>query len=308
MPEHPLLQFPGGLLVHGPNLLSGEFLHRRKPLTFRRIGNEHKRKDQADHPRHSRRQKAPLPTGRRHDKARHNHGQGFSQLRRSAENAIHSAPPRQREPARQADGSGRRAHALRPAVEPPQHHKQQHHRHRAHRQRAMQEPQRAQQQVHQGRYPNARRHKTPDVAIVRNEPVHEFAGGIDEKKGRSDNAQLPGREHPAVDERLLYHAERAPADVIERIDHRHAPERPAAQAFVHGIHLPFRHLLSPGLANAEEGEKGHYKSLNRADNLVPGTYTRACRPTLRAACTLVSLSSIKRISPAGKPIRATASS
>ena len=307
MPENPSLELLRGLFIHLPHRLSGEFLHGGKALALGRIRDKDQGNDQADNPRHGRRQEAPLPSCGRHDEARHHHRNGLAQLRGRTEDAVPGSALIEREPAGQADGAGRRTHGLHPAVHAPKEKESHKDKEGSFAQRRSQQPQDTQNKVNKGRYANTRRHKTTDVAIVCNETVGKLSYRIHKVEGRPYEAQFPGRKHATVDERLLDHAQGTPAHVVQGIGHGHAPEGTLTEASVGGVHLPFRNGCFRRFTDAEIGKEGHYKSAKRVPISVPGTKRRACRPTARAPSTLASLSSMNRISPAGKPMRRTAS-
>ena len=75
--------------------------------------------------------------------------------------------------------------------------------------------------------------------------VYELAERVGEQHCRTDQAQLGGREGPAVDKRLLDHAERHTADIVLGIRRTHTPESPGAQTAVFLPDLFGRHAL-PG--------------------------------------------------------------
>ena len=253
MPENPFLQLLGGLFIHFPHRFSGEFLHGGQALTFGRIGNENQRYHQAHYSGHGRGQEAPLPTGRRHNETCHHHGDRLTQLRGRAENTVAGTALREREPAGKADGAGRRAHALHPAVNAPQYQEAHKNHQGAQPQRSTQQAQEAQDQIHHGRYAYAHRHESADIAIIGNETVGELTYGIYKIKSRTNDTQLPGRKGAAVYERLLHHTQRSPAHIVQGIGHRHAPESAFPQTLVGSVYLAFRNPGGRWFADAEEG-------------------------------------------------------
>ena len=79
---------------------------------------------------------------------------------------------------------------------------------------AMEKAKRSHYEVHCSRNEQACSHETLHVAVIGNEAIHEFSDCIDEKQGRSDYSKFTFREHFLIDERLLYHIDAQPADIV----------------------------------------------------------------------------------------------
>ena len=161
----------------------------------------------------------------------------------------------QREPAGQTDHARRRAHRLDPAVDAPEDEERDEQQARA----AAGEAEHAHDQVDHGRDEEPPGHETADVAVIRDEPVDEFADGIDEKQGRPDQTELAGREDAPVNQRLLDHAHGHPADIEKTVGNGHAPERTGAEPVVNRLDLPFGDLPGGRFRNPEITVKSHGK-------------------------------------------------
>ena len=109
-----------------------------------------------------------------------------------------------------------------------------------------------QKQVCKSREEKSGRHETLDVAVVRNEAVHELSYRIHKKKSGSDDAEFSRRKHSLINQRLLHDTETHPAHVIEAIRNRSAPESLVSQRPVFLIDLLGSDLLSRRLAYSEK--------------------------------------------------------
>ena len=268
MAENPFLQLPGGLFLL--DRFPGKLFDGGKAFAFGGVGNKDEGHNQADGSRRGRRQESPLPARRRDDEAGHDHGDGLAQLGRGREDAVHGATAFEREPSAQGNGAGRRAHGLHPAVDAPEEREGGQKKAR----RPVPKAQKAQDEVHEGRYANPDGHETADVAVVGDEAVEELPYRVHKVEGRADDTELPCRENAAVDEGLLHHAKGHAAYVVEGVGYRHAPEGTGAEASVRPVHLGRRNFLCARFADTEPGVQGHGAN-SRPEGWKDGC--RACR-------------------------------
>ena len=93
----------------------------------------------------------------------------------------------------------------------------------------MEEPHNSQQEIDNGRNHKTCGHKSAHIAIVSDEAIKKLADCIHKKKGGAHKTQLSSSQHTLVDEWLLDNTETHPANIVQTIRDRRAPESSAAQ-------------------------------------------------------------------------------
>ena len=174
---------------------------------------------------------------------------------RGAEKAIVRATYPQREPSRKCNDGRRRAHRLSPTIDAP--HYREHYEYdgtadaRADRCGAKH----SHNQVGGRRQNQTGGHKPFDVRAVGQESVDELAHGVGPVKAGADDTKLRGVEQTGVDQRLLHHAHRHTAHVIERVAERDGYEGLEAGTFPDLVSVLRSHLYGGRRTYSEEIKK-----------------------------------------------------
>ena len=196
-----------------------------KVLRFRRIVEKEQDQHQADDAAQCRAEEAPLPAEGRDNRAHEDEGKPLADIVGGAEDAVIGSPYLQGHPTGERHDTGRRSHALRPSVHGPEDAE-------ARKQHSVGNlsvlgayTEDAHDEVHADGDDDPCGHEPPDVGPVGQEAVYKLTYGISPVQTGADDTELGGRQKPRVDQRLLHHAHRQAADVVQGISQGSSDER-----------------------------------------------------------------------------------
>ena len=197
-------------------------------------------------------EEAPLPSESAHEGGHEDEGKAFADVVGRAEESVERAPDLEREPAGQADDGGRSAHALRPSVHGPADDEGQEQDGISDGAVERTDTEDAHDEIHGDRNDEAGGHEALYVGSVTKESVDELADGVGPVKAGADDTELGGREQASIDERLLHHAHREAADIVQGVAESTRQERLETEVLVGLVHFFGGDLFSGRAAYFEE--------------------------------------------------------